>query len=117
MKERIVHSWRTRILQRLADGNYIGFSETAVKEVNWNDEVLWFYTSRGAERFHHDVQKLKNGNYILLSNEPVEAPEISKIKLKDDHLTEVTSDKKIVWEWWARQHFDEFELADEAPRK
>jgi hypothetical protein len=51
-----------------------------------------------------------------MSNEPVDAPEISKATLLDDHVMEVNRDGEVIWDWWCHEHFYEFDLIDEGRR-
>ena len=44
----------------------------------------------------------------------VEAPQVSRVTLKDDHIMEITSEGEIVWEWWGHHHLEEFGFSDRA---
>lgn len=86
-----------------------------------HSRVVWSYPFEGEGRpassfYHHDIQRLPNENYVVMVREYVDEPEISKVRLQDDHLMELTPDRRVVWEWWGHQHFHEFEFSDEAKR-
>jgi len=128
MKGRTVHRWYgdpvikrgSQLFERLSNGNYVS-NGIHVTEQDWNGDVLWHLPFERKDRplssmYHHDVQRLPNGNYIVMVREYVSDPKISKVKLQDDHLMEISPEKKIVWEWWGHEHFDEFEFTDEAKK-
>ena len=70
----------------------------------------------GRRTAHHDVQKTKKGNYVYGVNKEVRAPEISKVLLFDEGYIEVTPGREVVWEWYAYEHYDEFEFSEEKKR-
>jgi len=128
MKGRIVNRWYgdpelklgTQIFERFANGNYVS-NCFHVTEQDWDGNVLWSlpFEREGrpsSSKYHHDIQRLSNGNYIVMVREYVDDLKISKVRLQDDHLMEVTPEKRIVWEWWGHEHFDEFEFTDEAKK-
>ena len=126
MKGRVVHRWfgdpvekgSTQLLERVANGNYV--SEGAnVTEQDWAGNVVWqlpqgFASDNGQGHFHHDGQKTPEGNYLLLTAEKQDVPSLSKVRLLNDRIIEVTADKRLVWDWWAHEHIEEFGLSDEA---
>jgi hypothetical protein len=64
---------------------------------------------------HHDMQRLPNGNTLIICLAIVNEPSISPDNtLLDDCLIEVDWSGNIVWEWYTFEHFVEFEFTDEA---
>lgn len=85
-----------------------------VIEMNWAGRVVWEYFDPDGRSAHHDVRRLENGNTLILLNEYTLRPEISPLMLIDDVIVEIDRSGKIVWEWRAADHFDEFNFSDEA---
>ncbi|TET09347.1 hypothetical protein E3J84_05205, partial [Candidatus Aerophobetes bacterium] len=84
-----------------------------IQEYSWEHELIWEYVPPG--NAHHDVQRLDNGNTLLLYMEVV--PEEYKKKIKNlkrrrdacvysDVVLELTPDKEIVWEWHEYKYLD-----------
>lgn len=87
----------------------------SMKEFDWDGNVVWeFFDQEGTKRFHHDFQRLSNGNTMILRNERRDVIEISSEIVLDDSIIEVTPEGKIVWEWYTSDHYDEFGFNDEA---
>jgi hypothetical protein len=126
MKGNVVHSWDvgTERARPLENGNVVVMKVTKVVEYNWDGEVVWEckvpggpyreigYPSPGI--IHHDLQRLSNGNTILIYHE--EVPEEYKKVIKDpvrrstqvigDCILEVNKEKEIVWQWHTHQGLD-----------
>ena len=96
-----------------------------IEEYDWEHNLVWHYQpseeqSAGVKGYdkpgrpHHDVQRLANGNTLVLYREVVPEsfmkhvtdPRRRKLKLLSDAVVEVTPDKKTVWEWHAHEHMD-----------
>lgn len=84
-----------------------------IQEYSWEHELIWEYVPPG--NAHHDVQRLDNGNTLLLYMEVV--PEEYKKKIENlkrrrdvcvysDVVLELTPDKEIVWEWHEYKYLD-----------
>ncbi len=121
----IVHSWKDVPGDRarlLPNGNLLTLNQADKKvvEYDWDGKVVWEYaTNRGP---HHDVQRLPNGNTLILCFEDVPVEKLEQVKnytdkwygeakregvlLKGDSIIEVTPDKKVVWEWNSSDHLD-----------
>jgi len=110
-------------------------------QVDWEGNIVWkfnqneFIKDPGYEpqwmaRQHHDYQRegssvgyyspgqeplTDRGNTLILCHENVKNKKISDKKLLDDKIIEVTWDGRIVWEWRANEHFDEYGF-DEAAK-
>ena len=64
--------------------------------------------------FHHDSERLANGNSLLLGLQKILITEISPITLTDDLIIEVDPAGNVVWEWYTWQHATEFGFTDQA---
>jgi hypothetical protein len=105
MNGNIVHVWpmvraigRARLLRdgRLA---VIG-TDNLIKEYDWDGNLTWFFQlPHEGDIPHHDLQKLENGNYLLLVN---------AITSQADYVWEVNEQKEIVWEWWSMDDVEAF---------
>jgi hypothetical protein len=64
-------------------------------EIDRKGNVLWYYED---PKVSHDADRLPNGNtiYVYGMND----------KKTDAQVKEVTPDGKLVWEWYAKDHFD-----------
>ncbi|MEM7200790.1 MAG: aryl-sulfate sulfotransferase [Planctomycetota bacterium] len=81
---------------------------TAV-ELDWNGKVVWaYYMDPAAGYIHHDLERLPNGNTLILGAQRLLAPQISPVPVLDDFILEVDPDGNPVWIWETWQHFDEF---------
>jgi hypothetical protein len=109
-------------------------------EADWDGNIVWKFDrtesvkDEGAEpewqaRQHHDYQRegspvgyhapgqapeALRGNTLILVHENVTNPAVSDHLLIDDKVIEVTWDGKIVWEWRANEHFEEFGFSETA---
>jgi len=86
-------------------------------DVNGNRFFEWadFTLSRGQFiGLHHDLQRLPNGNTLIICIANIVEPGISPNPLLDDCLIEVNWAGEIVWEWHTYEHFDEFGFTDAA---
>jgi len=109
MNGNIVHVWpRVRAIGRvrlLRDGRLavIG-TDNLVKEYDWDGNLTWFFQLPQKGDFpHHDLQKLDNGNYLILGND---------IATHADYVWEVNEQKEIIWEWWSGDHLEAFSSWD-----
>jgi len=86
-------------------------------------DIVW------SSRQHHDWQRegspvgyyapgqeplVSNGKTLILAHKNVTVPEISPKQLEDDYIYELSWDGKVVWEWLASDHVDEFGFSEEA---
>lgn len=121
MNGNLVHQWKTRAerAKLLKNGNLIvneereGDKKKIVAEYDWEGHRLWDYEP--PNRVHHDLQRLENGNTLLLTFEHIPDGYREKIKdpirrsarpIKSDVVFEVTPNREIVWEWHAYKHLD-----------
>ena len=85
--------------------------EGDVREYSWDGELVWRYKPPGLA--HHDVERLENGNTLLVYQEEVPREYLEKVKdpkrrtkILSDVVLEVTPEKEIVWEWHGYRHLD-----------
>lgn len=74
---------------------------------------VWQYEFDENTTQHHDLQRLDNGNKLILGNELKMFPPISHREIKDDFIIEVNPEGQIVWDWYTSEHFAEFEFSEE----
>jgi hypothetical protein len=133
MEGRVAHSWclpyRPGLNAHLLDNGHLLYSGKAMEdlerfeawprikggavlEVDWRGRTQW--EVRHPDH-HHDAQRLRNGNVIMLCSRPLPAQLTSHIqggvpgteadgRMYGDYLVEMTIDGNIVWEWrtWER---------------
>jgi hypothetical protein len=86
----------------------------AVMEVDWNGRVMWEVQHPD---HHHDGILLRNGNVLLLCLAQLPRELVPKIKggmpgtehngaMYGDYLVEMTTDRRIVWEYRTWEHLD-----------
>jgi hypothetical protein len=102
----------------LENGNILGrLSEDGpggtVVEMDQGGNLVWSFDPPDGFAFHHDHQRLENGNTLILCAVDVVVPSISPDTLEDDCLLEVSPEGEIVWEWHTWEHFDDFGFSDE----
>jgi|GEM_PF-4200772 len=90
-------------LQPLDNGNILTFvvideANTALAELDWNSNVLWFYHDSVHHQLHHDFERLANGNTIILCHEICEVPQISQRGIVNDYILEIDREGNNLWE-------------------
>lgn len=111
----------------------------ALVQLDWDGKEVWRFDrtepikSQGGQmvwsaRQHHDWQRpglaagyyapgmpgISNDRTLLLTHSNVTNPKVSDRRLEDDRLIEVSQDGKVLWDWRASDHVDEFGFSDEA---
>jgi Arylsulfotransferase (ASST) len=111
----------------------------AIAQYDWDDNLVWQFDRSEqierdgkavwAARQHHDWQRfdfpagyyspsstpsVEGQRTLILAHTNLENPEVSKVRLEDDYLYEVSWDGRKVWEWHANEHADEFGFSAEA---
>jgi len=120
MNGNVVNRWNVRAIRAklLKNGNLLVVerrkgARNRVQEFSWDGRLVWEYEPPGSA--HHDVERLENGNTLLLCMETVPDEYRKKIKdpvrrsarqIRGDLVLEVTRDKKVVWEWHMYEHLD-----------
>ena len=143
MNGRIVHTWQCRDVDEEGDPLYPIFVERqagdawmslrwrepgkagrlwpphpqhSVAQLAWDGSVIWRYAPPDGTIPHHDVERLKNGNTLILMLRMEQLPHISERPMQNIMLVEVDPEGHTVWEWNAGDHFAEFGFSDEARR-
>lgn len=128
MSGEVVKTWdfdaaRTRLLPNcnvlVVHGTKWGWSQKKwdalrpfIREYDWDGNVAWEHELPGPA--HHDVQRLPNGNTLILyrglvpnsAKQSIEHPMKRNAKIRTDIIVEVTPSGETVWEWKAHDHLD-----------
>lgn len=112
----------------------------AFVQMDWDGTTVWKFEktelvevagqgSVWASRQHHDWQRegnavgyyapdalplVKGGRTLILAHKNVTTPAITDKRLEDDYIVEISWDGKILWEWLASDHIDEFGFSEAA---
>lgn len=92
-----------------------GGGQGYVQEYDWNNTLVWEYLySNTQHRAHHDLEKLPNGNVLVIAweyksgTEAMQAGLNRNAALWPEHLVEIepsgSNGGTIVWEWHAWDH-------------
>lgn len=123
MAGQVVHRWTSpqpgellAYAEPLDNGNILAvvrppgqFEGHTAVELDWNGGVVWSFALPAAAGYiHHDLERLPNGNTLLLCVRLMFAPAISAQLIYDDYLVEVDARGTPVWIWETWQHFAEF---------
>ncbi len=108
----------SQLFERVANGHYISNGNSIIEQ-DWDGNIVWslssdFRVDARPTGFHHDIQKTSEHTYLAMVADRVDAPQVSRVTLKDDHIMEITSEGEIVWEWWGHHHLEEFGFSDRA---
>ena len=118
------HQESLELVERDFDGKVLWRFDHNEQVVTRDGKKIW------ATRQHHDWQhedfpagyyspgvtpRIDGGNTLLLTHTNHIQPKVSPDKtLEDDRLIEVSPEGKIVWEWVASDHIDEFHFDKDA---
>lgn len=103
-----------RDLKLTAEGTFLAIIDSNAYELSREGKVLWKapndgeVSGDGGEDYHHDMQKLPNGNYMVLGNEfekrkfPGEA---DSVRFQIGTIIEYAPNGTVVWEWHAADFF------------
>jgi len=123
-----VHTWTiprmSANIKPLPEGRILAFTSSedkgkafdsdALKEFDWDGILCWeFLLPEGFMSFHHDFQRLPNGNSLIMTAKLRTVPQIPH-EVRDNIIIEVNKDKDIVWQWSTLDHYDQLGLSDEA---
>jgi len=113
MEGNIVHSWSYpqgftwHYAELLPNGNLCAIikedesrNDGMLIELDWENNLV----RRMDVPAHHDLERLENGNTIVLCREYVSNEAVYSDDTKSDYYVEITPDDKIVWEWHTAQH-------------
>ncbi len=132
MDGNLVHSWESEYIvgsscYLLENGNLLyscrgtgpGAIGGRIEEIDWDGNLVWEYDFPAGEyRFHHDIERLPNGNTLFIAfeykedQETLDAgrdPEILPTRdFRPDSIIEIkpygATGGNIVWEWHAWDH-------------
>ena len=116
----VIHTWtapppyeRLWFARPLENGNILtkatlGGLPDAIMELDLAGNPVFQFDQPQDVRFHHDHEKLANGNYLILCSKDFLDLAISDQMITDDCLMEVTANGTIVWEWQTADHYDDF---------
>lgn len=103
-----------RDLKLTDDGTFLAIIDSNAYEFGLTGRVLWKapndgkVSRQGKEDYHHDLQKLPSGNYMVLGNEKqrrVLAGEKDTSRYEIGTIIEYDPSGKVVWEWHAKDFF------------
>ena len=110
----------------LANGNlgWLQYNETELLQAGADEHRLDGSQVRhvdtvGGGADHHEVQMLRNGNYLLAKYPVLEGVDLTPCggpaagTIRDNELQEIAPDGSLVWSWKASDHFS---AADVSPR-
>jgi hypothetical protein len=118
----VIHTWtapppyeKLEFARPLENGNILTkatgggvLNPDAIMELDLAGNPVFQFALPQGVRFHHDYEKLANGNYLLLCSKDFFDLAISDQMITDDCLMEVTANGTIVWEWQTADHYDDF---------
>ena len=88
--------------EHLSNGNIlILLPGHGVYELNRNGEIIWSYIDR---KVSHDADRLPNGNTLVVFG--------SGDQINDAQVKEISPEGKVVWSWYARDHFNKAPYKD-----
>lgn len=132
----VVHEWPhagvpARILDPALNGGRIGdvlvqlsdsgdgrggiYANGTIGQLDWDGNRIWEWGDQapgGAARQNHDWELLPNGNRLILVTVPRAVPGLSEAPVGDQGLYEVTPEGRIVWQWLAGDHLEEFGFSE-----
>jgi uncharacterized repeat protein (TIGR01451 family) len=115
-----VHSWsptgtgNTRGPARALDNGHVLIAKgTRLLEMDWEGNVVWELIQPGGVGYHHDWERLANGNTLILGRHTINEPTISPLDIQEHFVIEVSPGGSIVWEWHPADHFEEFGFSQE----
>jgi len=103
-----------RDLKLTADGTFLAIIDSNAYELSRTGKVLWKAPNDGTvsggtgEDYHHDLQKLASGNYMVLGNEHIQRklPGMAdSVRFQIGTIIEYTPDGTVAWEWHAKDFF------------
>ena len=103
-----------RDLKLTDDGTFLAIIDSNAYEFDLTGNILWKAPNDGAvshqgkEDYHHDLQKLPSGNYMVLGNERqrrVLAGLKDTSRYEIGTIIEYDPSGKVVWEWHAKDFF------------
>src|SRR5690606_31057489 len=93
-----------------------GVNNHAIGELDWKGNIVWKWEGEktaGHAHQHHEIERLKNGNTLVLANRIHKIKGFKLDSTIDDVIYEVTPKGKIVWEWLASDHLNDLGFTPE----
>jgi hypothetical protein len=121
MEGNLVHSWDpsphiANVVKPLSGGKLLYITDSvngnSVIEVDWDGQITWSIQASKYGLFHHDVQRLSNGNTLLLSRHKTVHDKINPVPLYYDRLAEVNHQNELEWFWYSADYFDDFGFSE-----
>jgi outer membrane protein assembly factor BamB len=95
-------------------GDRLNLDSDVLREYDWDGQLVWeFPLPEGFLSFHHDFQRLQNGNTLILGAKLRTTGSIPR-EVRDNIILEVDSEKNIVWQWSVLDHFEQLGLSEDA---
>ncbi len=103
-----------RDLKLTAEGTFLAIIDSNAYELSREGKVIWKAPNDGnvsgdaGEDYHHDIQKMPNGNYMILGNEFEKRKlpgMIDSVRFQIGTIIEYAPDGRVVWEWHAADFF------------
>ena len=86
------------------------FANEHILELDWDGNIVWEWGEQAPEgkaAQDHDLDRLPNGNTMVLAYHTRVIPGFSDDPVKDQEIYEVASDGEIVWQWTVGDHMEE----------
>jgi hypothetical protein len=86
------------------------FANETLLELDWNGNKVWEWGEKapgGKAQQNHDLDRLPNGNTLVLAKLIHVVPTLSNEPLFDQAIYEVNMDGDIVWKWVSSDHIEE----------
>jgi hypothetical protein len=86
------------------------FANETLLELDWNENIVWSWGEKapgGKAQQNHDLNRLPNGNTLVLAKLTHAVPALNIESLNDQAIYEVTLDGDIIWKWVSSDHIEE----------
>ena len=90
-----------------------GKAQYGIVELDWDGNVVWSYRPPGDFTVHHDLERLSNGNTMILGCERGKTHALCEKPFQDTCFREIDRDGNVLWSWFASDHYDEFEYSEQ----
>jgi hypothetical protein len=127
MEGREFHEWTTPdpyltfcgLGKPLDNGNILAFVKArdmskSLIQMDWDSNIMWQYSSKEIQNFHHDFHRISNKNTLILGSVYKNAPYIIPGQIKDDIIIEVDEESNIIWQWSTVDHFDQLGFSEQS---
>jgi hypothetical protein len=83
-------------------------------ELDWDGNIVWEFFDPAFSFIHHDFDRTRKGETLILGSERVSMPEIAPYPFKDDILILVDRSGREIWRWSTAEHFDQLGFSEAA---